>query len=411
MVSSKARRGSVLLAGAMLAIAASTVACAAVFGFERLSEEGAAETGTPEASAADGPATIEGGPQCAELGIPAKPGPVDAGSDAPDAIHVGLKLLDLGIDPNAAPAGFNLDKVCSPTTATSSCATSIDEATWTKYGADKGDQGIDNAGAALLSYLGFLGSAFSPTEINNRLQAGEHGLVVRISDYNGMPEDDEVIVELFPAMGVWQQTDAGVVAGGKPTFTSKDQWMRDRRFQNVVDASRIKSAGGYVTGGRLVASFQTVTIALAVPDDKKPFDFLVQEAYLTADLSSPDGTTWKLSNGVVGGRAKTSDFLSQVRTIYVLDTAGLKNVVLCDPGLKIDVYGAVKKEICDGRDIRSASRQDSQGQPCDAFSAALRFDTYALDSPGAFADLPTIAPRCQKDGGVPEKDDCAPAFP
>jgi hypothetical protein len=30
---------------------------------------------------------------------------------------------------------------------------------------------------------------------------------------------------------------------------------------------------------------------------------------------------------------------------------------------------------------------------------------------GTFADLPAMAARCQKDGGIPAGDDCAPAAP
>jgi len=89
----------------------------------------------------------------------------------------------------------------------------------------------------------------------------------------------------------------------------------------------------------------------------------------------------------------------------------LKNVVLCDPNLPFDVYGSVKKEVCDGRDIRSSSVDDGKNLPCDSFSAGIRIDTYAVKVPGTFADLPSIATRCQKDGSIPEGDDCAPAFP
>jgi hypothetical protein len=114
---------------------------------------------------------------------------------------------------------------------------------------------------------------------------------------------------------------------------------------------------------------------------------------------------------VLGGRWRTADMLAQARTIYVLDTAGLKNAVLCDPGLASVVYGSVKKEVCDARDIRGTSRDDAKNLPCDAFSIGLRMDTYAVAASGPFGDLPAVPARCQVDGSIPAGDDCAPAAP
>ena len=414
---SRGRWAPLLMVWTLIACGAGSAACAAVLGLERLSEDGApSEGGSPEGSTTteagvDGEVP-EAGPTCAALGIPDRPTVVDAGADAHDPIHMAVKLLDFGIDKGAAVPGFNLDHACSSSVATSTCATKIDEATFDTYGKDKNDRGLDNSGYGLLAYISYLGPSFAPVSINDRLGAGEYGVVLRLAEWNGTNEDESVIVEVFPAIGAWNHPDGGALTpGAKPAFAYDDQWMRDRRFQNVVDASRIKSANAWVTGGHLVASFQSVTLPISVPDDKKPLDVIIQEAYLDGTLV-PDGTSWRLKDAMLGGRWRTSDMLGQVRTIYIKNTLGLNNVVLCDPRLVPDVYGAVKKEVCDGRDIRSASAEDGKNLPCDSFSAGLRVDTYAVAVPGAFADLPAITPvRCQQDGSVPAGDDCAPAFP
>ena len=414
---SRGRLAPLFMVWTLIACGAGSAACAAVFGFERLSEDGASsEGGSPESAAMPETgaesSTPEAGPTCTALGIPDRPTIVDAGTDALDPIHMAVKLLDFGIDKAAEAPGFNLDHACSTSVATSTCATKIDEATFDTYGKDKNAQGVDNSGFGLLAYIANLGPSFAPASINDRLAAGEYGFVLRLTSWNGTNEDDDVIVELFPAIGAWKHPDGGALTpGATPTFTSDDQWMRDRRFQNVVDASRIRSANAWVTGGRLVASFQSVTLPLTVPDDKKPLDVILQESYLEGALVA-DGTSWRVKDAVLGGRWRTSDILGQVRTIYIKNTIGLNNAVLCDPNLMPDVYGAVKKQVCDGRDIRSASLDDGKNLPCDSFSAGLRIDTYAVAVPGAFADLPAIVPaRCQLDGSVPVGDDCAPAFP
>jgi hypothetical protein len=414
----RARWAPLFMVWTLIACGAGSAACAAVLGFERLSEDGASseggspETAPPTEAGADS-AMPETGPTCTALGVPDRPTVFDAGADARDPIHMAVRILDYGIDTAAAAPGFNLDHACSPSVATSTCVTKIDEATFGKYGKDKNDQGLDNSGYGLLGYLAYLGPAFAPTSINDRLHAGEYGAVVRLANWNGTDEDDDVIVEIFPAIGLWDHPDGGpMTPGATPTFTSDDQWIRDRRFQNIVDASRIKSANAWVTGGRLVASFQKVTLPVSVPDDKKPLDVILQEAYLSGPLVA-DGTSFRIKDAVLGGRWRTADMLGQVRTIWIKNTVGLNNVVLCEPNLKFDVYGAVKKEVCDGRDIRSSSVDDGKNLPCDSFSAGIRLDTYAVDVPGTFGDLPAASPpvatRCQIDGSIPEGDDCAPA--
>ena len=407
--SSRAR--ALFMVWSVLACGAGSAACAALFGFERLSEEGF-EGGAPgEASVEGGDAPpFEAGPSCTELGVPDRPAAVDAGTDAPESIHMAIRMIDFGIDKAAAAAGFNLDRACSPNVETNTCATSIDQVTFEKYGKDKDDKGLDNSGYGLIAYLAYLGAAFAPTSVNERLTLGEFGAVIRLANWNGTSQDDDVFVEIFPAIGVWKPRDGGVPeAGGVPSFTAGDEWRRDRRFQKVgLEASTIKSASAWVTGGRLVASFQSVTMPITVPDDMKPLDIILHEVFFTGMLV-PDGTSWKVVQGVLGGRWRTVDMLGQVRTIFIKDTTGLKNVHLCDPNLPINIYGAVKTEVCDGRDLRSASREDGKGLPCDAFSAGIKLDTYAVNMPGPFADLPVIPARCQQDGSVPVGDDCAPA--
>ena len=201
----------------------------------------------------------------------------------------------------AAPAGFNLDHACSPTVATSTCTTKIDEATFAKYGKDLDDKGLDNAGFGLLGYLAYLGSAFAPKNINERLQGGEFGAVVRIANWNGTSEDDDVIVEVFPAIGVWNQPDGG--ASRRPAASP-----RSRRPTSgcAIVASRtssmlaIKSANAWVTGGRLVASFQSVTLPVTVPDDTKPLDIILQEAFFSGMLVV-DGASWKVEGECSAG--------------------------------------------------------------------------------------------------------------
>jgi hypothetical protein len=157
----RGRLAPLFMVWTLIACGAGSAACAAVFGFERLTEDGAPpEAGSTETSMTndadvDG-AMPEAGPTCAALGIPDRPLAADGGADALAPIHMAVKLLDFGIDTSASVPGFNLDHACSPTVATSTCATKIDEATFDTYGKDKNDRGVDNSGYSLLAYISYL---------------------------------------------------------------------------------------------------------------------------------------------------------------------------------------------------------------------------------------------------------------
>ena len=129
------------------------------------------------------------------------------------------------------------------------------------------------------------------------------------------------------------------------------------------------------------------------------------DAILTALVSQTEPF---LHDGVVTGRWKTSDFLGQVRTIFIKDSNGLVNATLCDPvpGAQT-IYSAVKQTICDGPDIRSDSR-DNQGLPCDALSAAARIEAYRVKRLGTWTGLADAGARCANAPAVPEGDGCPP---
>ncbi|MBX3193421.1 MAG: hypothetical protein KF819_40945 [Labilithrix sp.] len=394
----------------VLAVAGSTAACAAIFGFERLSEEGG-DGGPPDGTAPDDASDEVVDKGCGELGVTPPPPAQDAGEDALEPFSVAVDLLDFGIDFNAAQPGFNLDLTCSPTVETSTCVVA-DPSRYADYAADRNDgRGLDNVSFNLLKYLGGFGDGFKPSTINERLKAGEYGLVIRIARWNGQANDEDVLVEVFPAIGVRTLDDAGVRGdAGKPALTSDDQWQRDARFAVApgVDGSKGKSGLGYVRDMRVVARFPAVTMAIAVPDDPKPLDIAILEGWLDAKLEVTSEGLWRLTDGMVGGRWRTKDFLEQVRQIYVKDSQGIRDKYLCNPGAPTLVYNLAKTEVCFSRDLRSTSLEDKKGLPCDAFSVGLRFSTYALKDEGPLVDLPPIPERCTGAGDLPPGDECRP---
>ncbi len=394
-----------VLSLAAFALACTTASCAAILGFERLSED--AEDGGLTDASSDG-APSDGGPDapagpCFELGVPLPPEDAPAGTSPP--VLGALRLLDFGLDVDGGRPqipGFNLDLTCSVDIATSSCTTKLLPTTFETHAKDKTAAGVDNAGFSLIEYISRFSDVLSASGINQGIQDGKYGAVIRVEGWNGQQHDDSVQVELFPAIGVSARD-----GGSKPAFDEDDHWMLDSRFQvgGVLEASTIKSDRAWVTGSRMVARFKELVLTVLIDDDPKPFELRVRDAVLTATLAKDGAGKPLLAEGVVAGRWKTSDFLGQVRTIFVEDSNGLTNTVLCDPvpGATL-IYNGVKSAVCDGRDIRADSK-DNAAEPCDAVSVAARIEAYNVSSLGTFAATPDAGVRCV-DAAVPAGDDC-----
>ena len=391
---------------AAFVLACTTASCAAILGFERLSED-PGDGGLGDASS-DGPPSDAGfdaptGP-CAELGVPLPPEDAGAGG-ASSPVLAALRLLDFGLDVDGGRPqipGFNLDLTCSVDIATSSCTTKLLPTTFETHARDKTATGVDNAGFSLIEYISRFSDVLSARGINQGIQDGKYGAVIRVDGWNGQDDDDSVQVELFPAIGV-----SSLDGGAKPAFDADDRWVLDSRFQvgGVLEASTIKSDRAWITASRMVARFKEIVLTVLIDVDPKPFEIRVRDAVLTATLAKDGAGRPVLEQGVVAGRWKTSDFLGQVRTIFVEDSNGLTNTVLCDPvpGATL-IYNGVKSAICDGRDIRADSKDDGS-EPCDAVSAAARIEAYSVSSLGTFAAAPDAGVRCV-DAAIPAGDDC-----
>ena len=394
-----------LLTASVVVLLGGAVSCAGILGFERLHEEGglvldASVDATDDAIAPADSAPPDAG-ACGLRGIPDPPADAGPGLVAPSV--VAGKTLDVGVVLDGGVSnvpGFNLDRTCSVDLGTSSCTTNVLESTFDRDAKDKTPTGVDNAGFSLIEYITTFSDLLAASTINAGIQKGLYGAVFRVSNWNGQPDDDDVLLEIFPTLAV-------AVDGGAPTFTESDDWILDARFQvapNVV-ASTVKSDVAYVSGGQLIGRFAAITVPIKIADDPKPFDVKAQDAIFSGTLATTNGKT-TIANTTIAGRWKTSDFLDQLRQIFIRDGNGLTNTTLCEPAGAL-IYGGVKGEVCNARDIRSDG-QDNAKLACDSISMALRMESYAINTLGDFDAGAAIAPRCTAKGDVPTGDDCPP---
>lgn len=384
-------------------------ACAAIFGFDDLQGVSTIpddDVFTPPPDDAGTDTSAEASDPCTQLGIPTLP-TTDASGDNGTPVYIAFKTFDTG----GAVVGLNLDRTCSPTLATGSCTVPNEgESDYETYARDfPGTNGLDNSSYRLLNKSLAAVPAFTGDAINQRLHDGEFGYLLRISRWNGLPNDDDVLVEVFPALGIADDPDSSSPQPtGTPHFDANDVWVRDNRFQQMgaLGLAAYASSIAFVQEGRLIARFPMVVLPITIPHDSKPFDITIREGYLAGDLTNDGPDNYKITNGIVAGRWSTFDLLNQIRLINFNDEeAGVNNVVLCTPGTGFGYYALFKGPACQGRDIRAAQMDDNKGLPCDALSAGMSFETYGVNAAGPFYDA-SVPERCTQDGDVPDGDSC-----
>jgi hypothetical protein len=374
------KRASLLVASALTL---GSAACAAVLGFERLAEGDAGVDGGVDGGSGDAPVgpTV---PSCTEGVAPNQPtivpgaAIVDGGWDG-KPLYVAANYIDLGID--GGRPGINLDETCTTSRETGSCVFRGADDDFRRLGVDV-DGGVDNVTGRLLPELGPVFVALKPSEVNQRLQDARFGLVIELADWNGTSDDDVVVVTLFPALGVWQD---GGPPGAPPNvppfpgFSRTDDWMRDDRFVQST-LPRLTSRVAYVSGGKVTARFDPLVVPIRVPYDLKLFDVLLRDAYVVATIGmTADGPA--LRGGVIAGRWRVQDMLTQVQQMYINQLNELSKTYVCTPEAK-NFYLAIWRQACDVLDIADNASRDRMNEPCSALSVGIGFETYAVDRAG-----------------------------
>ncbi len=381
--------------------ALATAACVGVLGFEELHVGVDASTivegGTDAAPDSVADATPDTGPQCKHTRWPDHP---DGGSGGGTSFVAAVRFIDFGLGEDAGanltPPGFDLDRFCTVTAGANSCGATLGSSDFQTYVADKDglNGGTDNGGYGLLKYLGMVGDTIKQDKLNQALVAGAYGIAIRVSGWNGMPDDPDVFVEWFPIIGV-RGADGGLTA---PRFDLADTWIRDGAYWNTLtyDTSNIIDQAAYVTGGKVVARLDS--LALSLPFYASYLTISLHDGVVVADIVEASPGVYRLSNGTFAGRWSTRDLLAGVQTVY----HPLLGTYLCQSAT---VYGQVKNTACPARDIMALERSDGTDAGCNAVSIGARFDTAIATDRKNFAARPDGGNPCVG-APVPPNDDC-----
>jgi hypothetical protein len=254
--------------------------------------------------------------------------------------------------------GFDLDQLDTKAgTGVSTCqftgkSSSIPPPSWWDY-----DCALDNAGGGLMWDFG---RTIAPKleadllETNTLFQLGERGILLRIQGYNGMPNDDLVIVSVLETSGTtlpqWQGTDA---------WTVNEECLAN--IPNMI--SKYMDDNAYVAQGVVVARFDPFPIRMSLGNSanaRLPLEQSLFTAQLTLD---PTAGFYKLVAGRLGGT---------VRPVDLFRVASASNPTCLDPDTVLTIHSLA----CSYLDMRLPVPSGNNDLPCNAFSMGLGFEAW-----------------------------------
>ncbi len=291
---------------------------------------------------------------------------VDMGDGAPDLDSVGPKI------------GYDLDLHCTGDGDPSSCLAPPGVAA-ASY--KDGPGGVDNVAAKLFASAKAFSTKIGSVRYTESAEMGGWSLLLRVQEYNGTSNDTHVKLSLFPSPGI--HTQSCVADATVPAWDGSDAWPIESSSLELgsgfgsdggtgpcgkgvpgfsFDGAKFYDANAYVSNGTLVANIPNSQIIFASSSSSTILKLTA--GFVTGKIVK-DGTSFRLTNGVLAGRWKAVDLFSSLT--HVLENG--KSI--CTDSA---VYQAVKLGVCQARDI--AATLGGPTTPCDALSLALSFETF-----------------------------------
>ncbi len=334
-------------------------ACGAIVACSVLTSFDGIEPHPAQVSAPDAEPDVRDVPEagCALARWPGPPFGAVAGGDVGELTSAITRLRILDAVATGRQEGFDLDGLCTCPDRTA-CA-------GPEPGKPCDDAGVDNAAENLFRLLLSQGVALDDTGLRTGIEAGQYGIVMQLSGYNGLPDDADVTLKVFNAVGVNGD-------GGVPREDGQDQWTFDS--DSLIDGMfpAYFSTRAYVAGGVLVADLVRLVVRARLPTGKGAWSLLeleVRSAHIVAHVGARAGAGVSLERGHIAGRMTLPSLLAQ----------GQRSGACRDSG----VYSVVKPIICAARDLPLDPAKDGRDVPCDALSMGMGFDAVpAVRAPG-----------------------------
>lgn len=261
---------------------------------------------------------------------------------------------------------------------------------------DGTDSGLDNATASLFLRFVEQGVGIDDTGLKSALLAGQFGILLRLRDYNGRPNDPKVSLEVFNAVAANRPPrDAGADAAGPfdpgpgAKLDGNDTWIIDSDSYLDDRFPTFFSSGAYVRDGVLVAELTNLVLRLRFPAGPTTWGLVeVQfaDARVTARLERAANGGWNMRAGLLVGRVPIGTLLQQA-----MRNGACKGST---------IYAALKPLACDARDLPLKPGDDGADVSCEALSAGFAFSAIPARA-AARSETRKDRPACKL-----EDDDC-----
>lgn len=289
-----------------------------------------------------------------------------------------LAISEVTLDP-ARVTPFDLDDVCTCDGRPGARDDGGPRCATTTVSCD-GDGGVDN-GLGALSALTAVGGGIA--NVANRLiTTGHRTVLLQIAKYNGLPNDDEVVVGTLLGAGIHEKACASSTLDDASGLYSAggcgdDPWAI--RPGEIVGSVPLVVGIGYVRDGRLVVPKLNNAVLLPFTDQSTlnfrqpvitgtlvPVDEALQPRDPRSAPTEKEKRLFLLQNATLAGRVQASESVAAIGT-YVQSSTGKP---LCTSA----AFGLIRDQVCGASDIQGRPLvPDDPTRACDAISAAIGF--------------------------------------
>jgi len=320
----------------------------------------------------------------------------------PTSKHPGdIELVVAGIaknfgdlDPTSYSAiGYDLDHTCTGEGQGASCI----EPAWAIDDHRDGVDGIDNALGQFSYELTLdIGKGTEFTALAVALAAkGRQVSIVRVTGYNGEPDDDHVQVEHLVGTSLMSASgDAGTppTDGTARWRIASSSLLADGHGHYDVNRGAYVDDEAYVAGSLLVYHLPEVLLYAPNPGEPQHATNLV----VTGRLARNDAGAWEVHDTITSARIPLNASFALFEG-YEDPTNPGHGICMSSP-----LYRLLKARLCAHADI--SSQGDAVGRPCDALSSGTLGDAYPVLL-GDVEDIPVRPRRCAPDDD-PIRDTC-----
>ena len=306
---------------------------------------------------ADGPAAKR---------FPSRP-PSATGKSTPD-LYGAMSKLEFFAEQQL---GYDLDNLCTTDDLTSRPCTNAKAANQ----ADP-ERCIDNSAGLILGGL-------YPDSANARLldsiRHGRNGLLLRVSGWDGTPNDSSVQVALFNVVGL-----EGDEEGGSPaTFKGADRFIVEREsIDNEEEViPKFTSPSAYVADGVLVAPLDLFRFRIEVPNAQGTAVVVAIPLYvatLVGKVQREGATGLRMTRAQLVGRLPVAEVFKQISGIGICRNS---------PN-----FAGTRERACAALDI-TLDPGARRNVACDALSFAMQFDIGPAQR-GGIASSPGVPSVC-----------------